>query len=422
MFFFMCKSKKTMSRKVTSPTPRSSPSLRKSQHHSSSSNPYDSTGSDNFIIPSTASTSSFYRNSHGSLNSTRASLSGLRESISREQPHIYDFQEIIAATNNFLIKPHSKSSSSTAWRCTVRDQLCLIFQRRTRRQMDTAQIVDRLAVICRSHHSSLVKLKGASISGAYIYLVYDYIPGANLADCLRNARNPNFTVLSNWMSRMRVASDIAHGLDYVHNSTGLGFEFVHNHIKSSSVIVVEPSLNAKLCHFGTSELCGEIIREECSVDSNRELKRSSSKVNKLEGTRGYMAPEFQKSGIVTQKCDVYAFGVVILELLSGMEALAYKIDEESGSYARISVVETAREAVKEGGVRKWVDRRLRDSYPVAVVEKLARLALDCVEDDPDNRPDMGRVAVRVSQMFLESQDWAGNMGSVTDFTVTLGPR
>lgn len=252
-------------------------------------------------------------------------------------------------------------------------------------------------------------------------MVYDYVAGASLSDCLRNAKNPNFTVLSSWASRIRIASDIAHGLDYVHNSTGLGFEFVHNHIKTSSIIIVEPDLNAKICHFGTSELCGEIMRES---PQPKEFKRLDSKINKFEGTRGYMAPEFQRSGVATQKCDVYAFGVVILELLSGMEALRYTVDEESGSYARISVIDTAMKAAEGGGggVRQWVDKRMKDSYPVEVVEKMMRLALDCVADDPDRRPDMGKVVVRVSQMFLESQEWVEKMGVITDFSVSFAPR
>lgn len=62
-----------------------------------------------------------------------------------------------------------------------------------------------------------------------------------------------------------------------------------------------------------------------------------------------MAPEFQRSGIATQKCEVYAFGVVVLELLSGMEAFRYRVDEETGAYVRMSVVETATEAVAGGG-------------------------------------------------------------------------
>lgn len=161
--------------------------------------------------------------------------------------------------------------------------------------------------------------------------------------------------------------------------------------------------------------------------SSKELKRSNSRGVKLEGTRGYMAPEFQSTGAASQKSDVYAFGVVVLELLSGEEALKFRFDEGNGGggYKRVSVIDTAREAVSvEGGgwVRRWVDKRLRDSYPVDAAEKMVRLALDCVEDDPDKRPDMGRVAGLVSKLYLESKNWADRIGIPTDFSVSMAPR
>lgn len=137
-----------------------------------------------------------------------------------------------------------------------------------------------------------------------------------------------------------------------------------------------------------------------------------------------MSPEFQSTGVSTQKSDVFAFGVVILEILSGQEALKYKIDDESGGYERISVIETARKAVEGGGgvLRRWVDKRLKDSYPMEVAEKMARVGLDCVEEDPKMRPDMGQVAGRISKLYLESNNWAGKMSTPTDFSVSLGPR
>lgn len=145
-----------------------------------------------------------------------------------------------------------------------------------------------------------------------------------------------------------------------------------------------------------------------------------------------MAPEFQSTGIATQKSDVYAFGVVVLELLSGEEALKYRFQDEGSSindgggvYRRVSVIDTAREAVAGGGggeVRRWVDRRLRDSYPVDVAEKMVLLVLECVEEDPDKRPDMGRVAVTVSKFYMESQKWAEQIGLPTEISVSMGPR
>lgn len=433
----MCKTKK-VAKDVTEPRPAPSSSSsvptmpRKSSSQksnklqkSSSSNPSSSASLYN-SIPTTGS--SYYNKDSwkttSSSSSGKAPLSGLRASLP-EKPHVYDVSEIISATDNFSLKPFSSSSSSTSWRCLVRDQEVILIQRKFRRPMNISQLVDRLALICRSHHSSLVKLKGASISGNYIYQVYDYIQGASLAECLRNPRNPHFTVLSNWMSRMKIASDIAHGLDYIHHNSGLGFNFVHNHIKSTSIIITS-TLNAKICHFGTAELCGEIVAKDDLPDQgSKDYRRSGSGRMKFEGTKGYMAPEFQETGIATQKTDVYAFGVVILELLSGKEALKYHVDEDTGAYVRMSVIETARDAAEEGGggVRRWVDKRMKDSYPVEVAEKLVRLGLECVAKDPGERPDMGRVVGLISQLFLQSEAWVERMGGFpTDFSVSLAPR
>lgn len=223
------------------------------------------------------------------------------------------------------------------------------------------------------------------------------------------------------MSRIQIATDIAHGLDYIHNSAGLKLSFVHNHIKSTSIIITEPSLNARICHFGTAELCGEIVKDE-ETKRSKNYKRSDSQFLKVEGTRGYMSPEYQSTGLVDQRSDVYAFGIVILELLSGEEPLKYRFDDEGGGYVRVSVIETARVAVEGGGLRRWVDKRLKDSYPVVVAERLTRVGLECVEEDPEKRPGMALVAGRVSKLYLESQTWAEKMGVPTDFTVSLAPR
>lgn len=306
-------------------------------------------------------------------------------------------------------------------------------------------------MICRSHHNSIIKLLGASISDDSIYLVYDYINGANLSDCLRSSRNPEFTVLSSWMSRMQIATDLAHGLDYIHNNTGLNLNLVHNHIKSSSIIVTEPSFNAKICHFGTAQLCGETdddyerkkikdfkgeseISEEIveATPTPSPFTRSSSGRKQFEGLRDYMSPEFRATGIPTQKSDVYAVGVVILELLCGEEPFKYKYDRTRGELTRTSVIDTARMAMdggdddndggREGRLRKWVDRRLRDSFPVDVAERVTRVALECVDVDPDKRPDMGRVSRKISKLYLASRKWSGSIKMPTGISLSLAPR
>ncbi|OVA10104.1 Protein kinase domain [Macleaya cordata] len=423
------------------PTPISR--IRKSYQTSrspkaSSSNP--STGSDVTSIGNytTTGSSSNKDNTSRTSISSRTSLKSLKDSLP-ENAHIYDFSEIRSATNNFLAKRFS-SSSSSAWRCLIRGKDVIVFQRKFRRPIETSQLRERLSMICKSHHISLIKLLGASISGDYIYLVYEYVNGANLRDCLRNPKNPEYTVLSTWTSRMQIAADLAQGLEYIHHYTGLNLSLVHNHIKSTSVIVTEPSFNARICHYGTAELCGEIDRDhhhrhqklqtgeiqeviEDPTTSKSKLRRSNS--TKFVGTRGYMSPEYQSTGIATQRSDVYAFGVVILELLSGEETLKFKHDKERGDYRSVSVIETAREAIESDDfekIRRWMDRRLKDSFPVEIAEKLTRVALECVQVDPDKRPDMRRVSGKISKLYLESMKWSNKMGTPMDFTNSLAPR
>ncbi|KAL4591548.1 hypothetical protein LXL04_004517 [Taraxacum kok-saghyz] len=373
--------------------------------------------------------------------SSRTSLTSLRNSLP-ENTHIYEFSEIRSATNNFLAKKLS-SSSSPSWRCSLRGKEVVVFQRKFRRPIQESELREKLSVIYRSHHMSIIKLLGASISGDYIYLAYDFMSGGNLADCLRNKRNPEFTVLSTWMSRMQIATDLASGLDYIHNNAGLKINLVHKYVKSSSVIVTEPSFNAKICHFGTAELCGETviepklvkedsgeIREVVSPESSPPTNVTKSDIRALqfEGVIGYMAPEFR--GLATQKSDIYAFGVVILELLSGEEPVKYKYDKENGNHVKTSILETAKYAVEGGGrdaseiegrLRRWVDRRLKDSFPVAVAEKLTRIALDCVDEDPNKRPNMSRVAGKISKLYLDSRKWADTI-RVPDLTASFAPR
>jgi len=96
---------------------------------------------------------------------------------------------------------------------------------------------------------------------------------------------------------------------------------------------------------------------------------------------------------------------------------------------RTSIIDTARAAVDgdggggvEGRLRKWVDRRLSDSFPVEVAEKLVRLGLECVDADPDRRPDMSRVEGKVAKLYMQSKSWSNSINVPTNISVSIGPR
>jgi len=119
-------------------------------------------------------------------------------------------------------------------------------------------------------------------------------------------------------------------------------------------------------------------------------------------------------------------GVVLLELLSGQEPVRYElVNRGTGEYERTSLIDTAAAAVAEGGgegMRRWVDRRLRDSFPVDAAELLTTLALRCVAKDPLARQDMAWVAAKVSKLFLEAQEWAAKFNVPTDISISIAPR
>ncbi|PKU74154.1 lysM domain receptor-like kinase 3 [Dendrobium catenatum] len=396
---------------------------------SSSFTPSIPTITDSSSAAAAATTSSSSSLSISSIASLRGSLP--------EKPILFPSAEIAAATNNFLAKRISPSSSSS-WRCSLRGHDTVVIQRSFRG--DPAALRARLAAVCKSNHRSIVRLLGASLSDDRIFLVYDFVAGASLADCLRNQRNPNFTPLSSWISRIQVASDLAQGLEYIHDHSA-GGGIVHNRIKSSAIIVTELHFNALICHFGASFLAGE-IPEEAST-SRSKMNRVDSHLKKINGTRGYLAPEVVAGGGVSRRSDVFALGVLLLELISGEVPIKLKFDPVSKEYQSTSLIQMARDVFGEAGleeegtqaaaesdlvegrrmrIRQWVDRRLKDSFPVDVVEDLMGIALRCVEVEAEKRPSMAWVQGKVSRLFLKSKVWAERVRPPADFSVSLAPR
>lgn len=128
---------------------------------------------------------------------------------------------------------------------------------------------------------------------------------------------------------------------------------------------------------------------------------------------------------------MYAFGVLILELITGEVPVKFMFDRVSKEYRSDSLVEIAREVFGESGVeeeerrmriRRWVDRRLKDSFPVEVVEKMIGIALRCVEEEAEKRPSMIWVQGKVSKFFLKSKVWAETVKAPVDISVSLAPR
>eukprot|EP00252_Welwitschia_mirabilis_P019877 TRINITY_DN4714_c0_g1_i1.p1 TRINITY_DN4714_c0_g1~~TRINITY_DN4714_c0_g1_i1.p1 ORF type:complete len:449 (-),score=-32.46 TRINITY_DN4714_c0_g1_i1:359-1705(-) len=341
-----------------------------------------------------------------STSSTSSSLASVRESLP-ENPNLYRFRELSDSTSQFSAGKLGRS----AWKCVLRGRDVVVTARPLRRSISAASDLRApLRDICSAHHRSVVPLIGACYEperGQTLYLVYDRVTGSSLSDCLHGSRLPAYTVLSTWLSRMQIAVDVAQGLEYLHHDSSV--DYIHNCLKPSAILVMEPEFRAKICHFGASYLAGEY--QPRSQSDHMTLRRTGS--NKIMGTQGYMAPEIKLFGSISQAGDVYAFGIILLELLSGREPVRYVAD----SGKRVALVDSVWEVLQGEGwnlgsrLRQWMDPRLKDSFPVDCAERVSVIAASCVDPSPEKRPDMRFVAGEMSAVFLQSEKWAKNMAA-----------
>ncbi|KAM3295256.1 hypothetical protein ACQJBY_037875 [Aegilops geniculata] len=380
---------------------------------STSSGPRHTTPTPSTTTTTTTNTAS---TSSSRSRSSRSSLAAARASLP-DQPVLYTFQELAAATNNFLAK---RGSSDNFWRCSLRSRPAALFQLRPLPLLTPASASAALARVARYHHASLARLLGACPAGAHVYLAYALPPGAcTLAAYLSSSSSSSSSragaggnntggstsgssvVLRTWLSRVQVAVDVAQGIEYAHAHA----DAAHGRVSPSAVLLVPDAhggqgVRAVLTHLGA----GEFAAPDDDADSQEQ-------------------PEPPSKG---KASDVRAFGVLLLGLLAGEAAESrYRFDRATKELARVSVVDTAAEAVRSGRVRSWVDRRLGDSFPVAAAERLVEVGLRCAAGADEERPEMAWVAGKVSRLYVESQAWERTLQppSDSDFSsVALAPR
>ncbi|XP_037428504.1 chitin elicitor receptor kinase 1-like [Triticum dicoccoides] len=404
----MCKSSSHALPSTTTTVPSSSRRRRRSPStttatataSSSAATASTSSGPRHTTHTSTATTNTASSSSTSS-RSSRSSLAAARASLP-DQPVLYTFHELAAATNNFLAK--RGASDITFWRCSLRSRPAALFQLHPLPGglLTPAAASAALARVARYHHASLARLLGACPAGAHVYLAYALPTGAcTLAAYLSSSRaggSSTSVILRTWLSRVQVAVDVAQGIEYAHAHA----DAAHGRISPSAVLLVPDAhggqgVRAVLTHFGAGHFAAPD-----DGDADNQERPSKGKAS-----------------------DVRAFGVLLLGLLSGEGAESrYRFDRATKEFARVSVVDTAAEAVRTGRVRSWVDRRLGDSFPVAAAERLVEVGLRCAADEDSERPEMAWVAGKVSRVYVESRAWERTLQPPSDdlSSVALAPR
>ncbi|GAA0146057.1 transmembrane signal receptor [Lithospermum erythrorhizon] len=264
------------------------------------------------------------------------------------------------------------------------------------------------------NHSNIIRLSGFCLHQGSTYLVYEFAENGSLNDWLHHhQKNKKMLEQSSyflgWKQRIQISYDAADALNYLHNCANP--PYIHKNLKSSNILL-DANMRGKLVDFGLSRAIENKDRPEGGGDLSAIMTRH------VVGTYGYMAPEYIENGLITPKLDIFALGVVMLELLSGKEATVpgNKDGTDSREDETILLSETIKEIldddedmINKKGVREklqdFMDPLLGVEYPLDLAYSIAELAKSCVSKDLNHRPPIVEVLISLSKILALSLDW-----------------
>ncbi|CAL5192023.1 unnamed protein product [Lathyrus oleraceus] len=231
------------------------------------------------------------------------------------------------------------------------------------------------------HHRNLVNLIGYCADGEQRLLVYEYMPLGSLEDHLLDL--PPKQKPLEWLKRMKVALDAAKGLEYLHDRANP--PVIYRDLKSSNILL-DNDFNAKLSDFGLAKLGPTGDKSHVS--------------SRVMGTYGYCAPEYQRTGQLTVKSDIYSFGVVLLELITGRRTIdnTRPLKEQNLVYWAYPVL---REPPR---YTELADPKLEGSFPMRSLHQAVAIAAMCLNEEPSVRPLISDVVTALSFLNPMNQD------------------
>lgn len=236
------------------------------------------------------------------------------------------------------------------------------------------------------HHRYLVFLVGYCSNKNHLALIYEYMPNGSLYDHIRG-KNAIVQTLG-WHDRARIALEAAQGLDYLH--TGCMLPIIHRDLKSQNILLGHDMV-AKISDFGLSRSYLNDAQSHISVTA--------------AGTLGYIDPEYCLSGRLTISSDVFSFGVVLLEIVTGEPPIIS---------TTVHIVQRVKEKVSMGNIEAIVDPRFGGEYDTNSVWKVVDIALLCTKEASHERPTMSTVVAELKvALALEKARASGSISDIS---------
>ncbi|KAG5532890.1 hypothetical protein RHGRI_027240 [Rhododendron griersonianum] len=287
------------------------------------------------------------------------------------RPYTISYAELKAATEDFnFANKLGEGGFGPVFKGTLNDgRVIAVKQLSVASRQGKDQFVAEIATTSAVQHRNLVKLYGCCIEGNKRLIVYEYLENKSLDKALFAGKTSLFL---NWPIRFDICLGVARGLAYLHVESRL--RIVHRDVKASNILL-DSDLNPKVSDFGLAKLFDD---------------KKTHISTRVAGTFGYLAPEYAMLGQLTEKADVFGFGVVALEIVSGRPNTDSSLEEE-----KIYLLQWAWHVHENYREVELVDARLLE-FDEEEVKRVIRVALLCTQTYPQQRPSMPRVVAMLS--------------------------
>ncbi|KAD2804487.1 hypothetical protein E3N88_37864 [Mikania micrantha] len=311
----------------------------------------------------------FFKQNGGIMLQQRISGNG----SSHDQAKVFTIEELKRATNNYdESKIIGKGGYGTVYKGVLSDNRIVAIKKSKlvdQTQAQIEQFINEVVILSQINHRNVVKLIGCCLETEIPLLVYEFIPNGTLSDHIHNKGK---SLAITWDIRIRIATETAEALSYLHSAASV--PIIHRDVKPMNILLDENYV-AKVADFGASKLIPIDQVELATI---------------VQGTLGYLDPEYLQTNQLTEKSDVYSFGVVLVELLTGKKALSFDRPEEERNLAIYFLY-----SLKEGRLFQVLDEHLQLNDVPSEIIQVSRLAERCLRVKADERPTMKEVAIEL---------------------------
>ncbi|GMH31127.1 hypothetical protein Nepgr_032970 [Nepenthes gracilis] len=295
----------------------------------------------------------------------------------------YSFKELRAATDHFsTTKILGKGGFGIVYKGCLSDGTLVAVKRLKDFNIAAGEIQFQTEVetISLAVHRNLLRLCGFCTTENERILVYPFMPNGSVASRLKDCAHGRPVL--DWSRRKRIALGTARGLLYLHEQCDP--KIIHRDVKAANILLDE-DFEAVVGDFGLAKLLDH---------------RESHVTTAVRGTVGHIAPEYLSTGQSSEKTDVFGFGILLLELLTGQKAL----DFGRAANSKGIILDWVRKLSHEGKLDQLVDKDLKNDFDKVELEKMVQIALICTQFNPSHRPKMSRV-ISMLEGDCSAENW-----------------